>query len=84
MKPLRSRDVASRRIGGKVFIVAPGEGRLTMLSEVAGRIWDLSDGTRTAAEIAAELTREFEVAPETAAADTEAFLGVLAQKGLVQ
>jgi PqqA peptide cyclase len=54
-----------------------------VLNEVAYAIARLSDGTRTTAQIADELTLEFEETPADALAHVHAFLEALAERGLL-
>lgn len=57
---------------------------LRALNDSAARVWELSDGTRSAEAIAATLAMEFEAAPEAVAADTFQFLTLLGELGLVE
>jgi len=83
-KYLRSAGVASRRIAGRLFLVTPDEGRVTLLNEVGSRVWDLLDGDHSTADIVTAITREFETGPETARTDVESFLTTLETRGLVR
>jgi hypothetical protein len=94
---LRSTEAVSRRIAGKVFIVAPYEGRVTLLNEVGGRVWELLEGPKSADEIAHEIEGEFDAPAErgdederipldhdAVLADVERFLHTLTSRGLAQ
>ena len=88
----QSPDAASRKIAGKTFLVSPEAGRLLLLNEVGGRVWELLDGSRTPAEIARILTEEYDdpnEAPEGLSAedvkrDVETFLESLRDRGLLR
>lgn len=54
------------------------------LNEIGARIWELLDGTNSAAGIRDILVQEFEVTPETAAKDLAAFLAQLEAASLIK
>ena len=58
-------------------------GEYFALNEVGKRVWDLCDGTRTLAQVAAAICSEYDVPPDTALDDTAALLENLAGAGLV-
>ncbi|HEX8619658.1 MAG TPA: PqqD family protein [Thermoanaerobaculia bacterium] len=85
----QSSDVVCRQVGLESILVPirHNVGNLDFvytLSPVAARIWSLLDGTRSAEAIAHELCNEFDVAPETAAADVSELLTDLAGASLIQ
>ena len=61
-----------------------GLGEAQVLNEVGGRVWALVDGRQDVAAIAAEVAGEFDVSPEQASADVQAFLAELLERGLVR
>jgi hypothetical protein len=84
----RSADVVCRQVGQESILVPIRQnvGNLDYvytLSPVAARIWSLVDGTRSIAQIADELSHEFDVDAATAAADVSALLADLAGASLV-
>lgn len=85
----RIDDVVQREVAGEVFLV-PIRGHLAdlqelfVLSETGRSLWERLDGARSADDLAAGLTAEFEVDYEQALADTEAFLAQLSGAGLVE
>jgi hypothetical protein len=84
----RSADVVCRQVGLESILVPirHNVGNLDFvytLSPVAARIWSLLDGSRSLESIAHELCNEFEVEPETAAADIHELLNDLAGAALV-
>lgn len=79
----RNQDAVFRVIDGEAVVVEPRKGLVSVLNEVGCRIWELADGTATAGAIAQTIADEFDVAVQTALADTIAFLDDLRDKGLV-
>ena len=79
--PERSASMAWQVVDGEMVLLDIEGRELLGLNEVGARVWDLADGTRTIAEIASVVEREFEVGPEEAAADVERFVAELASRG---
>ncbi len=79
----RLREVAWRLIEGEAVIVTPADSMMHSLNEVGTRIWELLDGKRSLADIAATLQSEFEVDEARAEEDAVWFAECLAKKGLV-
>ncbi|HVR40735.1 MAG TPA: PqqD family protein [Thermoanaerobaculia bacterium] len=84
----RSADVVCRQVGSESILVPirNNVGNLDSiftLSPVAARIWNLIDGTRDADAIADDVTREFEVDRDTAAADVAELLSSLEEVSLI-
>jgi coenzyme PQQ biosynthesis protein PqqD len=82
-RPQRRSDVLAEAAGDTVILLTPDTGEYFTLNEVGGRIWELSDGSRSVAEIAAMLTREYEAPAEQIQADVLDVLGELAKEKLV-
>jgi len=74
--------VVGRIVDGEAVLILPEQGKVKVLNQVGGRIWELVDGTRTVAEIAAIICQEFEVEPVRAQADTLAFAAELLEKSI--
>lgn len=68
-------------VDGEMVLLDVDGRELLGLNEVGARIWELADGTRTVAEIAAVVEREFEVGIEEAAADVRSFVDEMVSKG---
>jgi hypothetical protein len=94
VRPRRHPDLAWRNWGGQVVILAPAghhragppeqeDGAQHDLNEVASRLWELSDGRRTVAELARALESEFEVDPATAERDSADFVRELVRLQLL-
>jgi len=93
-RPRRHPDLAWRNWGGQVVILAPAghhpggppeqaDGAEHDLNEVASRLWELSDGRRTVADLAQALVDEFEVDPATAERDSADFVRELVRLQLL-
>ena len=76
--------VTGQVVDGEAVLVLPDKGEVKVLNEVGARIWELSDGTRTIAEISEQLAQEFEVDIQKAQDDAVIFLQQLEQKGVVK
>jgi hypothetical protein len=81
--PARAPTTAWRVIEGEAVILSMDSKVLRGLNAVGSRIWELIDGRRDVEQIVDVVVGEFSVAPERARADVEAFLRVLADRGLV-
>ncbi len=69
---------------GEAVLILPGKGQIKVLNEVAARIWQLVDGTRSVAQIAMAIAEEFQVGEQQAGQDVWEFLNALAARGLIQ
>src|SRR4051794_12333666 len=58
-RPLRRSDVLAQAAGETIILLTPESGEYYTLNEVGGRIWELADGSRSVAEIAAVLVDEY-------------------------
>lgn len=75
----RNPAVVARKIAGEFLLVPlkrkPGDAdHIYSLNEVAGRVWELVDGTRTVGDILKCVLEEYEVDPAEAEADLVALL----------
>jgi pyrroloquinoline quinone biosynthesis protein D len=64
---------------GTVLLI--DSGTMHQLNLVGGTIWQLIDGTRTAADIVADLAVEYDVSQDELIGDVEAFTSDLLQRG---
>jgi len=67
---------------GTVILIQSG--MMHQLNLVGGMIWERCDGSRSVAEIAAELAVEFEVPGDELLADVAQFVDDLAERGWLQ
>ncbi len=79
---VRSPFLAWRVLEGTAVIISPQERELHSMDEVGTAIWQMADGTRTLAQIAQELSAEYEAAPEEILPDVLAFAQSLVEKEL--
>ncbi len=79
----QKEGLLSQRAADTRVLLDPSDGNYFALDDVSGRIWDLCDGNRTVAEIAATLCAEYDAPRETVEADVMEFLGELLTDGLV-
>lgn len=82
MIPAKAPHTASRLIAGEAVILSLDTKVLRGLNPVGSRVWDLIDGTRTVDDIVDVIVAEFDVTRAVAAADVEAFVGQLVDRGL--
>ena len=62
-KPLRPPGVLSRRVKPDeptTVLLHPQTGEYYTLDEIGSRVWELCDGERTVAEIAASIAKEYD------------------------
>ena len=82
-RPRRRSDVLAQAAGDTVILLTPDSGEYFTLNEVGGRIWELSDGSRSVAEIVAVLAEEYDAPRDEIQADALDVLSQLAQERLV-
>jgi hypothetical protein len=82
-KPIRTDRLPWRQVDGRAVVINPRMQEVHDLNPAASVVWSLADGSRTVDELARELTERFDVAPETALADTREFISALEDRGLV-
>jgi coenzyme PQQ synthesis protein D (PqqD) len=82
-RPVRRSDVLAQAAGETVILLTPDSGEYFTLNEVGGRIWELSDGSRSVADIAGLLVEEYEAPLAEIQADALELLGELAEERLV-
>ncbi len=81
--PIHHARTASRIFSGEAVVISPTENMVRMFNPVGSRIWELADGSRTVAQIAAVLTDEYEIDAGHALRSAEAFIEALVDKGLL-
>jgi|GEM_PF-158915 len=86
---IKTESIVSRKIGEEFILVPmrkrPGEVEsVYTLNEVAARIWELTDGSRSVAQVRDAIVAEFEVRPEEAEKDVIELLLHLAGIGALR
>lgn len=70
-------DIAARVLDGEAIMINLAKGIYYSLDGVGGRIWELLEEGRSAAEMADAIALEFDVTAERARADVDRILGEL-------
>jgi Coenzyme PQQ synthesis protein D (PqqD) len=80
----RSKDVAARKLGEEMVVMAGETSSVFTLNEQATAIWEAADGVtplRTIVET--KVCQEFDVSPEVAYKDAEELVADLAAHGIL-
>lgn len=72
----------SAPVSGSVVLMTP-DMRFLELDHTGGEIWELIAAGATVDEVVVELCERYKIDVDTATADTEAFIGYLAEAGVV-
>jgi hypothetical protein len=81
----RSKQMAARRLGDEVMIMAGSEATVYTLNDVAAAIWEEADGLTPLDEIVERrICRDFDVAPEAALQDALVLVEELAGHGVME
>ena len=86
--PRRSDAFVSRKLGEETIVVPVRAGVANLeaiftMNAVGSTIWNRIDGRASLDDLARAVEGEFAVSTEAAAADVEAFVELLAAKGLI-
>jgi hypothetical protein len=82
--PSRRPGAEGQRFGADFVVIDPAGRMLRGLNETAARVWELSDGTRTARAVAVSLAEEYQQDLEPVLTDTLRFLTLLVGYGLME
>lgn len=79
-------DVVAERFGSETVVLDPEADRYVRLNGTGSRLWAAIeiDSEASVEELVAVLVGEWDVSPERARADVDAFVAVLEAKGLVE
>jgi hypothetical protein len=85
----RSKDFLLQNVGGQDLLVPLGPKVMDMnclvaLNATGRHIWELLAEDQSLEYLAAEIAQHFDVDPETARADVQAFLDDLGRQGLLE
>jgi len=80
----RTTKAAWQELDGETVLLVSAEEKLLGLNAVAGRIWQLADGTRTVAAIVQSIDREFTGVGSALREDTLSFVDRLVARGLIE
>ena len=80
----RSKDIAARRLGDEMVVMAGETSSVFTLNEQATVIWEAADGVTPLRAIAeGRICEEFDVTPEVAYKDAEELVEQLAGHGIL-
>ena len=79
----KTPEAVSKVIGQEAVIILPAAGEVKVLNEVGSRLWELVDGQRTIAELAAQICDEYAVTFEQAEADALDFIQRMLERKLL-
>jgi hypothetical protein len=75
--------VVSRMVDGEAVLVDPKKGMVRVLNPAGARIWEMIDGQRTVAALAADIAAEYGIDAARAQADTITFCEDLVRRGVL-
>jgi Coenzyme PQQ synthesis protein D (PqqD) len=80
----RSTEIAARVLGGEMMIMSAVDSTFFTLNEVATAVWQAADGRTPLSEIVDRaVCNQFEVDPDVARRDVEAFVDELSRHGIL-
>jgi len=82
--PIKTKDTAHRVLSDEAIVVNFQNSFFYNLNPVGTFIWGRCDGQHTLSQIAADLSKEYDVSPEEAARDCQEFIDSLVEQGLLQ
>ncbi|MDZ7842508.1 MAG: PqqD family protein [Gammaproteobacteria bacterium] len=77
-------NVLFQEVDGEAVLLSLDEGCYYGLDELGTRIWKLINQDLDSEQVIAAIVEEYEVEPDQARRDLEAFLGDLEQSGLIE
>ncbi|MFV9506625.1 MAG: PqqD family protein [Oscillochloridaceae bacterium umkhey_bin13] len=80
----RQPGVIGEQVEQEAVLLLPEVGSVIVLNEVGRVIWELIDGQRNPAALVAALVDQYEVTPDVAQADVQAFLADLRVCGAIR
>ena len=81
---LRSPNIAARRIGGELMLMASSNASLYSLNDTAALLWDAADGNTPLDVIVGTLCAQFDVSQDVAYTDACEGVEQLAANGILQ
>ena len=81
--PQRSPSTAWQIVEGELILLRVKEDEMLGLNHVGRRVWEMTDGLRTVAQIAETIAAEFNVPTESVMADSCRFIDELAAIGAI-
>ena len=84
MNPVKTKDTAHRVLNNEALVVNFNNSYFYNLNPVGAFIWERCDGRHNLPQIAAAVAEEYEVTPEEAEKDCQAFISSLVEQGLLE
>jgi hypothetical protein len=81
--PVLHPQAISRTVEGEAVIVLPESGQVAVLNEVGTQVWELADGQHSVEEIVASVVEAYDVSPDQAREDVDAFVQELIEKRML-
>ncbi len=82
-RPRQAAGVVAQQAAGKWVLLDVKSGQYFALDEVAGRIWQLCDGSRSVQQIAEVVREEYDTGGEAVGDDVAAFVSELVGESLL-
>ena len=82
-RPCRSERALSQRAGDTVVLLDPDSGEYYALEDIGALVWELCDGSRDIAEIAAVVCESYDAPTETVEPDVRELLAELGAARLI-
>ena len=79
----KSDAIAARLLGGEMMIMSAADSTFFTLDAVATLIWQAADGHTPLSQIAAKISKEYDVDQDQAERDAEEFVNELSQHGIL-
>jgi uncharacterized protein (DUF433 family) len=82
-RPLRNPDIVTRREEKAALLFNPADGNMLCVNGTGIMVWDLSDGSKTAGDMAGEIAEKYEIAQDKAEEDCLVYLADLEKAGFI-
>ena len=79
----KSDAIAARLLGGEMMIMSAADSTFFTLDAVATLIWQAADGHTPLSQIAAKISKEYDVDQDQAERDAEEFVSELSKHGIL-
>ena len=82
--PVKGKDVIYKEIESKSVLLNLGNGQYYTLNKTGTFLWSLIDGKTPIKNLVEQVTKNFEVASETASEDVDALISSLQKEDLIE
>ena len=80
---IKDKRLATRSIGGTMYVVSPWDHMLHRFKETGTFIWEMLEKGASEKEIVAQTAQAFDISPEEAENDVNEFIELMCQKGII-